>query len=123
MHHKKILFILIGCAALLGCSQAEPPRAVEAVSSANTATLSPPKVRSRTENGIEIVYPQVSIGFDANCSAFRVMSDKLNQCAKLPANVKNMAIEHCALFDKQAMFIGNKTNFLHMTVSRFECRA
>lgn len=122
MHHKRSLFIFIGCVALLGCSQAEPPRAVEAVSSANTATLLPPKVRSRTENGIEIVYPQVSIGFDASCSAFRVMSDKLNQCEKLPENVKNMAIEHCALFDRQAIFTGNKTNLLHMTVSRFECQ-
>ena len=123
MQLKRSIFILISCVALLGCSQAEPPRAVEAVSSENAATLLPPKVRSRTENGIEIVYPQVSIGFDANCSTFRVMSDKLNQCAKLPANVKNMAIEHCALFGKQAIFTGNKTNFLHMTVSRFECHA
>ena len=123
MHYKRNIFILIGVTALLGCSQAEPPRAVEAVSSENTATLLPPKVRSRTENSIEIVYPQVSIGFDANCSTFRVMSDKLNQCAKLPENVKSMAVEHCAHFDKQALFTGNKANLIHMTVSYFECRA
>lgn len=121
MQYKNNLVILVSFLALLGCSQAEPPRAVEAVSSENTATLLPPKVRSRSETGIEIVYPQVSIGFDASCDSFRVMSDKLNQCAKLPSNVKQVAIEHCSLFNKNAIFLGNKTNFLHMTVSRFEC--
>ena len=121
MKYKNNLIILMSFMALLGCSQAEPPRAVEAVSSENTATLLPPKVRGRSGTGIEIVYPQVSIGFDASCDSFRVMSDKLNQCAKLPSNVKQMAIEHCGLFDQQAIFLGNKTNFLHMTVSRFEC--
>lgn len=72
-------------------------------------------------DGIKITYPQVSIGFDPNCDAFRVMSDQLNQCEKLPANVRDMAIEHCGLFDKEAIFLGNKTNLLQMTVSDFEC--
>ena len=118
----RLLFVAFVLAVITACSQSEPPRAASKVSSANTKTILPPRVKKRSEDGIQIVYPQVSIGFDANCDSSRVMSDQLNQCAKLPETVKSMAVEHCALFGRQAMFIGNKINFIKMTVSRFECQ-
>lgn len=121
MKYPRSILAVLGLLAVSACGPNEPPRAVSAVSSSNTQTLLPPRVKDRSEDGIQIVYPQVSIGFDENCDSFRVMSDQLNQCAKLPENVKSVAVEHCALFDKQALFTGNKTNFLHMTVSHFEC--
>lgn len=72
-------------------------------------------------DGIQITYPQISIGFYENCGAFRPMSSQLNQCAKLPENVKQLAVDHCNRFEKTAAFTGNKTNLFHMTVSHFEC--
>jgi hypothetical protein len=50
------------------------------------------------------------------------MSTKLNQCAKLPENVKQLAVDHCSRFEKTAMFLGNKTNLIQMTVSHFDCK-
>ena len=106
---------------LAACAPSEPPREAATVSSANTATLLPPKIKKMSADGIQITYPQISMGFDANCGAFRVMSSKLNQCAKLPENVKQLAVEHCSRVDKTAIFTGNKTNMIHMTVSHFDC--
>ena len=118
----KTLSILIAVVlTLASCAPSEPPREAATVSSANTATLLPPKIKKMSADGIQITYAQVSIGFDANCGAFRVMSSKLNQCAKLPGNVKQLAMDHCSRFEKTAIFMGNKTNLIHMTVSPFDC--
>jgi hypothetical protein len=106
---------------LAACAPSEPPREAATVSSANTATLLPPKIKKMSADGIQITYPQISMGFDASCGAFRVMSTKLNQCAKLPENVKQLAVDHCSRFEKTAMFKGNKTNLIQMTVSHFDC--
>lgn len=114
---------MISAAAVLAVAAcaSEPPRAVETVSSAQTMTLLPPKISKMTDSEIQITYPQASIGFDPSCNAYSPMQTRLNQCAKLPENVKTMATEHCERFDKAAIFLGNKTNFLHMTVSQFSC--
>ncbi|WP_438991700.1 hypothetical protein [Lentibacter sp.] len=119
-----LFFKMTSLVALLGvaaCSSGEPPRAVSTVSSAQTMTLLPPKISKMTDSEIQITYPQASIGFDAGCDAFSPMQSRLNQCAKLPENVKTIATDHCTRFGKEAIFLGNKTNFLHMTVSQFSC--
>jgi hypothetical protein len=38
-------------------------------------------------------------------SALKKAGD-LNECAKLPAEVKEKAISHCATYDKKAVFLG-----------------
>jgi hypothetical protein len=35
--------------------------------------------------------------------------------------VKDIAIEHCAESGKKAVFLGNKTSLLQMTISEFSC--
>ena len=70
---------------------------------------------------LELEPAQLSFGFDARCNPYKTYSSDLNECAKLPENVKNIAIEHCAESGKKAVFLGNKTSLLQMTISEFSC--
>jgi hypothetical protein len=75
----KILSALISASlTLAACAPSEPPREAATVSSANTATLLPPKIKKMSADGIQITYPQISMGFDASCGAFRVMSSNVH---------------------------------------------
>ena len=99
----------------------ERPRDVADVSSSDTSTIIDPKIVKSSEEGIEIKYAQLSFGFDAGCNPYKTYSSDLNECAKLPENVKDIAIEHCAESGKKAVFLGNKTSLLKMTISEFSC--
>jgi hypothetical protein len=116
----KIMFLIPIC-ILASCAMQETPRDADSVSTSNTKTLTKPKITNSDEKGISIRYAQISIGFDANCNPNRIMRDELNECSKLPENVKSLAIQHCESFGKKALFLGNKTNLIQMTVSKFEC--
>ena len=120
---QKHLFTIGICISLSGCFSAEPPRDVKDVSSQNTATIFPPKVTKSSPEMLEVRYAQTSVGFDAGCNPVAAFKSKLNQCSKLPENVKLLATEHCAKFGKEAKFLGNKSNLLQMTVSKFSCGA
>lgn len=120
-----IFFIFFSIVALsqfgIALGSGDETRDVESISSTKTKTLTKPKLKT-TRNGFKITYAQASIGFDAGCNPNRIMSKKLNECIKLPKNVKQMAISYCADKDKnKAVFYGNTENFIKMTVSRFRC--
>ena len=116
------LFLLSISILLLGaCASQETPRDVSSVSTSNTKTLTKPKIIKSDKEGLSIRYAQMSMGFDANCNPNRIMSDNMNECAKLPENVKQMALDHCNNHDKNALFLGNKTSLLQMTISNFRC--
>jgi PBP1b-binding outer membrane lipoprotein LpoB len=116
--------LIIGlCFFISGCSNDEPPRDVNDISSKNIKTIVAPKITKSSPEMLEIRYAQMSMGFAAGCNPNKSFSSKLNQCAELPENVKSMAINHCKDFNKKAVFLGNKTNFLQMTVSKFRCEA
>ena len=100
----------------------DSPRDVETISSENAKTITKPKLKT-TRKGFKVTYAQMSIGFDKGCNPNKIMSDELNECATLPENVKQLAIDYCLKDDKKkAVFYGNTTNFLQMTVSRFRCK-
>ena len=109
--------------ALASCASQETPRDVETVSSDKIKTLFPPKVTKADEKGLSIRYAEVSMGYDATCNPFKSFSDKLNDCNELPESVKTLALDHCESFGKKAVFMGNKTNIVQMTVSKFTCQA
>jgi hypothetical protein len=114
--------LIIGLFFLVtGCSNNEPPRDVKDVSSKNIKTIVEPKITKSSSKMLEIRYAQISMGFAAGCNPYKSFSSKLNQCAELPENVKSMAVDHCEKYDKKAVFLGNKTNLLKMTVSKFGC--
>ena len=108
--------------ALAGCASQETPRDVSEVSSDNIKTLTPPKVIKADEKGLSIRYAQLSMGFDKTCNPFRSFSEERNDCNELPENVKTLALDHCEQYGKKAVFMGNKTNFIQMTVSKFTCQ-
>ena len=109
--------------ALASCASQETPRDVDTVSSDKIKTLFPPKVTKADEKGLSIRYAEVSMGYDATCNPFKSFSDKLNDCNELPESVKTLALDHCESFGKKAVFMGNKTNIVQMTVSKFTCQA
>ena len=119
---KKTISALMLSIALVGCASQETPRDVSTVSSSNIKTLMPPKVTKADTKGISIRYAQVSMGFDATCNPFKSFSDKRNDCSELPENVKTLAVDHCDQYGKKAVFMGNKTNIVQMTVSQFTCQ-
>ena len=118
----KIITTLMLAIALVGCASQETPRDVSTVSSNNIKTLTAPKVTKADAKGISIRYAQISMGFDATCNPFRSFSEKRNDCSELPENVKTLAVDHCDLYGKKAVFMGNKTNIVQMTVSKFTCQ-
>ena len=113
-------FLILSIFICFSVASQETPRDVSTISSSNTKTLTKPKI-ANTRKGFKITYAQMSMGFDAGCNPNRIMSDEVNECAKLPENVKKLATEHCDSFSKKAVFLGNTTNFIQMTVSRFRC--
>ncbi|MGB2271531.1 MAG: hypothetical protein ACPH15_00785 [Pseudomonadales bacterium] len=119
---KNTIKSLILVIALTGCASQETPRDVSTVSSDKIKTLLPPKVTKADEKGLSIRYAQVSMGFDATCNPFKSFSDKLNDCSELPDNVKTLAVDHCEQFGKKAVFMGNKTTMLQLTLSKFTCQ-
>ena len=121
MTYTKYFLVFGICALLSGCVPTEPAKNVKDVSSQNTATIFPPKIVKTSPGGLEIRYAQVSVGFDAGCKPSGAFSQKLNKCYKLPENVKSLALAHCAKYSKEAVFLGNKSNLLRMTVSKFRC--
>jgi hypothetical protein len=118
----KSLTIYAFGAILLGCASTEPPRLVSSISSSNSKTLTEPALEILENNYFEITYAEASIGFDSGCNPFKSFSDELNQCSKLPDNVKQMALQHCKGKSKSAMFLGNSKSLLQMTVSKFSCK-
>jgi hypothetical protein len=118
----KGLTLTCGFTFLVGCAtQQQPPRDASEVSSADTVLIFGPSTSDATEEGIKITYAQASMGFDSGCDPNQTFSDELNDCAKLPAEVKTLAIDHCASFGLKAMFVGNSSNWLQQTVSNFKC--
>ena len=111
-----LIFILLG-----GCVSPETPRDADKVSTSNTQTLLSPSITDADRNGISMRYAQISFGFDPSCNPNRLFSYEMNKCAKLPQEVKDMAIDHCNTFSKKAVFLGNRTNWLQMTISDFRC--
>jgi len=120
---RKFIVVSFCCTLLVGCADPETPRDVTDVSSKEIATIVAPKVTQSSPEKLEIRYAQISMGFDSGCNPFKSFSDKLNECAKLPKSVKVLAVDHCAKYSKKAVFLGNKTNILQMTVSKFKCEA
>jgi hypothetical protein len=119
--YRKFLLIVGLFSLISGCSNNEPPRDVKDVSSKNIKTIVAPKITKSSSEMLEIRYAQMSMGFATGCNPNKSFSSKLNQCAELPVNVKSMAIDHCESYDRKAVFLGNKTNLLQMTVSKFRC--
>ena len=111
------------CTLLVGCTGTQSPTNVSDISSKNIATMFPPKVTKLSPEKLEITYAVISMGFAAGCNPYQSFSSELNECAQLPSNVKVLAVDHCAKYSKKAVFLGNKTNLLQMTVSKFECEA
>ena len=107
---------------LCGCAgQQETPRDVSEIGTDNTVLIFGPSVSNATEEGIKITYAQASMGFDTGCDPNRTFSDELNECTKLPVEVKEEAMSHCDSYGKKAVFLGNKSNWLAQTVSQFIC--
>ena len=121
MNIKSIIMMIVLVASLTGCASTEPPRDVSTISSSKTKTLTTPKITQSDADGFRITYAEMSMGYDAGCNPFKGFSDELNQCSELPENVKVMAIDHCENQGQKAVFLGNTTNFLKMTVSKFSC--
>ena len=115
------IFMIFSLMFLYSCAMQETPRDALSVSTTDTKTLTAPIVIDSDKNFIDIRYAQMSIGFSQNCNPNRIMKDELNECAKLPENVKTIAINHCRKFNKNAIFLGNKSNLLQMTISKFKC--
>lgn len=118
---KQIFLFFFTVAFLSSCAMQETPRDASSVSSSNTRTLTAPAIIDSDENFIDIRYAQMSMGFDPNCNPNRLMRDELNECAKLPENVKEIAMKHCEANGKKAVFLGNRTTLLQMTLSKFKC--
>ena len=119
---KKLLVISLISLMVSGClSDPETPRDVADISSSDTTTIFNPKIVNSSKEGLEIKYAQLSFGFDAGCNPYKSFSSDLNECAKLPENVKNMAMVHCSENGKTAVFLGNKTSLLQITISKFSC--
>lgn len=118
---RNMIMVSASMLCLAACATQETPRALEDVSSSNTIPLTAPEITRADEDGLSIRYAQISIGFDAGCNPNRSFSYDLNECAKLPEAVKTMAAEHCEGYGKMAVFSGNRTNILQMTVSKFRC--
>ena len=114
-------FVLAILFSLFACASQETPRDVATISTSNTKTLMPPKIVDANNEKFGIRYAQISMGFDAGCNPGRTFSDERNECAKLPEEVKSMALDYCENRSKKAVFLGNKTNFLQMTISNFRC--
>lgn len=106
--------LFVGCAA-------QPPREVSTIETSNTSLLTAPTTSKESKDGINITYAQASVGFDTGCDINQTFSDDLNDCAKLPTAVKEMAIAHCDGHGRKAMFLGNGTSWLQQTVSKFRC--
>ncbi|MEJ6516162.1 MAG: hypothetical protein ACKVKL_11925 [Pseudomonadales bacterium] len=119
---KKLRYLAVAilAAGLVGCAS-EPPREVSSVSSSKTKALNEPKISKASTDGLNITYIEASMGFDGGCNPYKSFSSELNQCSELPENVAKMAIDHCEKYDKKAMFHGNGTSLLQMTVSKFTC--
>ena len=111
-----VFAFFIGCAA-----QQQPPRDVSEVSSADAVLVFGPSTSDASAEGIKITYAQASMGFDSGCNPNQTFSDELNDCAKLPEEVKTLALDHCTSFGLKALFVGNSTNWLQQTVSNFTC--
>lgn len=118
---RNIIIVSAGLLFVTGCATQESPRAVDDIPSSNTGTLTSPEITSSDEDGLSIRYAQVSMGFDTGCNPNHAFSGALNECAKLPDRVKTMASVNCESFGKTAVFLGNRTNILQMTVSKFRC--
>ena len=121
MKNSQTIISLILISAITSCAMQETPRDVSDVSSKNIKTLTKPKITQSDSKSIEITYAQMSMGYASGCNPFRSLSDKKNECAELPENVKLMAEDHCDKNDTKAVFLGNKKNLLQMTVSVFRC--
>ena len=106
----KVFAIGLGFSLLAGCATQQPPRDVTEVSSADTVLLFGPSTSDETEAGIKITYAQASMGFDSGCDPNQTFSDELNECAKLPAEKKPLAITHCANYGMKAQVTGASTN-------------
>ena len=120
---SKLFILVLGYILLAACaSQQQPPRDVSEVSSADTVLIFGPSTSDASEEGIKITYAQASMGFDSGCNPNQTFSDELNDCAKLPEEVKTLAIDHCASFGLKALFVSNSTNWLQQTVSNFTCK-
>jgi len=119
---KKLRYLAVAilAAGLVGCAS-EPPREVSSVSASKTKALNEPKISKASTDGLNITYIEASMGFDGGCNPYKSFSSELNQCSELPENVAKMAIDHCEKYDKKAMFHGNGTSLLQMTVSKFTC--
>ena len=117
----KYVFLLVVFMILAGCVSPETPRDADKVSTSNTRTLLSPSITDADSNGISMRYAQISFGFDPACNPNRLFKNDMNKCAKLPQEVKDMAIDHCNTFSKKAVFLGNRTNWLQMTISDFRC--
>ena len=122
MKNLQTIISLILISAITSCAMQETPRDVSDVSSKNIKTLTKPKITRSDSKSIEITYAQMSMGYASGCNPFRSFSDKKNECAELPENVKLMAEDHCDKNDTKAVFLGNKKNLLQMTVSVFRCK-
>lgn len=118
---KQIFLFFFAVAFLSSCAMQETPRDASSVSSSNTRTLTAPAIIDSDEDFIDIRYAQMSMGFDPSCNPNRLMRDELNECAKLPENVKEIAMKHCEAHSKKAVFLGNRTTLLQMTLSKFKC--
>ena len=91
----KSLMVALGLIVLTGCAaQQQPPRDVSEVSSADTVLLFGPSTSDASEEGVKITYAQASMGFDSGCNPNQTFSDDLNDCAKLPSEVKTLALDH-----------------------------
>ena len=78
---------------LCGCAgQQETPRDFSEIGTDNTVLIFGPSVSNATEEGIKITYAQASMGFDTGCDPNRTFSDELNECTKLPVEVKEEAM-------------------------------
>jgi hypothetical protein len=114
-------FILTVLFGLFACASQETPRDVTSISTSNIKALTTPKIVKADNERLSIRYAQMSMGFDPGCNPGRTFSDTLNECAKLPKSVKDMALDYCDNQARKAVFLGNTTNFLQMTVSNFRC--
>ncbi|GAB55982.1 short chain dehydrogenase [Glaciecola punicea ACAM 611] len=122
MIRKSTLVIAVLFAVgLAGCASTQPPRDVDTIQSSKSKTLTDPKITESDGNSLEITYAEISMGFDSSCNPYQSFSDELNDCSQLPENVKVMAIAHCEVKDKKAVFHGSGKNLLQMTVSKFTC--
>ena len=119
-HKLFVSSLIISC--LASCASQETPRDVDTVSSDKIKTLTPPKIIKSDVNGLSIRYAQMSMGYDATCNPNRSFSSELNDCNELPESVKTLATNHCEQSGQKAVFMGNKTNFIQMTVSKFTCQ-